>query len=304
MELTSRVQWALRNDWRIIFAIAIVARLMLFLLIPVDWNSDSYHHWMISYYTMHIGLRNGRMWDLLGCDYYWGMIPHMIQSFLIWVFGSNVNVYRLFNILMGSVNSVLVYRVAEKFYSIENARWSGLAFALFPVSVIFDSIAMQDTVALSLVLGSLLLIRERFFWSGILLGLACHSRVEYTVVSWIILVGFIFMERIEPDSQPFIIGWLAAWGIPSLHIYTQTGNPFYPLYYSLYSVFGGYTSTYSGATFGYAMSRWVFSRGQIWGGSFGGLMVLLSLASGVALSPISSRLGGSDTSPFYTRQPR
>lgn len=70
MELTSRVQWALRNDWRIIFAIAIVARLMLFLLIPVDWNSDSYHHWMISYYTMHIGLRNGRMWDLLGCDYY------------------------------------------------------------------------------------------------------------------------------------------------------------------------------------------------------------------------------------------
>ena len=86
MEFLSRVQWALRNDWKIIFFVALVSRLALFFLIPVDWNSDSYHHWLISYYTLHMGLRNGRMWDLLGSDYYWGMIPHLVQSFL--AFGS------------------------------------------------------------------------------------------------------------------------------------------------------------------------------------------------------------------------
>jgi hypothetical protein len=61
MESLSWVQWALRNDWKIIFLLAFVSRLALFLLITVDWNSDSFHHWMISYYTLHIGLRHGRM---------------------------------------------------------------------------------------------------------------------------------------------------------------------------------------------------------------------------------------------------
>jgi len=64
---------SLRNDWRIIFAFALASRMALLLYIPVDWNSDSYHHWMISYYTLHMELRNGRIWDLLGSDYHWGM---------------------------------------------------------------------------------------------------------------------------------------------------------------------------------------------------------------------------------------
>jgi hypothetical protein len=109
---------------------------------------------MISYYTLHMGIRQGRMWDLIGSDYYWGVIPHLIQSFIQWFFRtSSIVYYRMFNVLMGFVNSVLVYRVARKFYSIENARWSGLAFALFPVSMVFDSVAMQDTVALGMVWG-------------------------------------------------------------------------------------------------------------------------------------------------------
>ena len=280
----NRVQWALRNDWKIIFIVALLSRLVLFLIIPLDWNSDSYHHWQISYFTLHIGLQHGRVWDLLGSDYYWGMIPHLIQSFLLWFFrSSSINIYRLFNVGMGAVNSVLVYRLSKKFYSIENARWSGLGFALFPVSVIFDSVAMQDTFALGLVLGSLFLIREKLFWSGVLLGLACHSRIEYTLISLIILTGFIYMEKLETDSQPFIFGWITAWLVPSLHIYSQTGDLFYPLHYSLYSVFGGYTSSYKGLPFTYSMSRWVFSRLSIWGGTQGGVLVMLLLVFGLGV---------------------
>ena len=74
--------WVRDNDVRLVFLIAFLARLIVYWWIPVDWNSDSYHHWQISYLTLHIGLREGRRWDLLGCDYYWGMIPDRVQAAL------------------------------------------------------------------------------------------------------------------------------------------------------------------------------------------------------------------------------
>ena len=258
----------------------------MFLLTPVDWNSDSYHHWQISYYTLKFGLNEGRMWDLTGSEYYWGMIPHLIQSFLMWLLRVNsIQVYRVFNVVMGAINSVLVYRIAKVYYSLENARWSGFAFALFPISVIFDSVAMQDTVALTLVLSSLLVMRERYFMSGLLLGLACHSRVEYTLISLLILSGFLLRERLFTDSQPYIFGWLVGWGVPTLHIYSCTGNPIYPLYWSLYSVFGGFTSTYKGKSFSYTMYRWLSSRTYIWTDSPSGILIILIGVSGLFLIP-------------------
>ena len=271
---------------KLIFIVAFLARALMFLLTPMDWNSDSYHHWQISYYTLKMGLNEGRMWDLTGSEYYWGMIPHLINSFLLWLFRtSSIQVYRAFNVVMGAVNSVLVYKIAKRFYSVENARWSGAAFALFPVSVIFDSVAMQDTVALTLVLSSLLVMRERYFLSGLLLGLACHSRVEYTMISLLILSGFLLRERLFTDSQPYLFGWMIGWGAPTLHIYSQTGNPIYPLYWSLYSVFGGYTSSYKGMPFTYTLFRWLSSRVYMWTSSPSGLLIILAGAFGLLLIP-------------------
>lgn len=66
------LQWFEEREWRRVFLVAFAARFLMFLLTPVDWNSDSYHHWQISYYTLKIGLNQGRMWDLTGSEYYWG----------------------------------------------------------------------------------------------------------------------------------------------------------------------------------------------------------------------------------------
>ncbi len=280
------LRWFREREWNWVFLVALASRFLMYVLTPVDWDSDSYHHWQISYYTLKIGLGQGRMWDLTGSEYYWGMIPHLIQSFLMWLLRVNsIQLYRLFNVIMGSFNSVLVYKIAKRYYSLENAWWSGLAFAIFPISVVFDSVAMQDTIALTMVLSSLLLMRERYFTSGLLLGLACHSRIEYTLVSGLILSGFLLRERLQTDSQPYLFGWLAGWGVPTLHIYAQTGNPVYPLYWSLYSVFGGYTSTYKGQPFAYTMYRWLSSRSYIWTASPSGLLIILFGASGLLLIP-------------------
>jgi len=269
-------KWLNSNDVRIIFLIALTSRLIVYLLIPIDWNSDSYHHWLISYLTLHIGFGRGRIWDLLGCDYYWGMIPHLIQACILYLFRtSSIEIIRLFNILIGSINTSLIYKIADTYYGNENAILSGISYAIFPISSIFDSIGMQDTIALNFVLFSLHYMRKHYFWSGIFLGFACHSRVEYTLISFIVLTGFIMRERLNTSSQPYLLGWLVGWGIPTLHIYLQTGNPIYPLYYSLYSVFGGYTSKFKGLPFCEVMYEWISSRSQIWGNSFYGLTIII-----------------------------
>jgi Dolichyl-phosphate-mannose-protein mannosyltransferase len=280
--------WGLlrKHEIHLIFLVALFFRLLAYLLIPVDWNSDSYHHWLISYMTLRIGLSHGRLWDLLGCDYYWGMVPHLVQAFLLWGFRtSSIEIIRVFNVLLGSVNAVLVYKIVSVYYRRENALWSGFSFAVFPVAVFFDSIGMQDTLALSLILASLYSMRSNHFWSGVCLGLACHTRIEYTLVSVLILVGFILRERLFTDSQPYILGWLVAWGIPSLHIYIQTGNPVYPLYYSLYSVFGGYTSKFKGLPFFNVMVGWLGARLHIWTQSVYGWMIILLGLLGLFLIP-------------------
>lgn len=275
-----------KHDVRLIFIVGLFFRLLVYWLIPVDWNSDSYHHWLISYLTLHIGLSRGRLWDLLGCDYYWGMIPHLVQAFLLWVFRtSSIEVIRVFNIIMGSVNAVLVLKVASTYYSWENGVLSGISFAVFPIAAIFDSVGMQDTLALSFVLTSLYLMRMRSFWSGVFLGFACHTRIEFTLVSFLILAGFVLRERLFTDSQPYILGWLAAWGLPSLHIYIQTGNPVYPLHYSLYSVMGGYTSKFAGQPFINVLLGWLGSRLYIWTRSIFGLAVILFGLLGLLLIP-------------------
>ena len=279
-------EWVQGNEVKLVFLVALLARLTVYWLIPVDWNSDSYHHWLISYLTLHIGLREGRIWDLLGCDYYWGMITHLVQAFLLWVFrSSSIEFIRIFNVLMGSVNAVLVYKVANRYYGSGNALFSGLCFAVFPVSTVFDSIGMQDTLALGFVLVSLYLMRTRHFWSGLLLGLACHTRVEYTLVSLLIIGGFVLRERLFTDSQPYLLGWFAGWGLPSVHIWVQTGNPVYPLYWSLYSVFGGYTSKFSGLPFLDVFFGWLGSRLFIWTRSVFGVLIILCGVAGLGLIP-------------------
>jgi hypothetical protein len=97
--------------------------------------------------------------------------------------------------------------------------------------------------------------------------------------------AFLLREWLQTDSQPYLFGWLAGWGVPTLHIYVQTGNPVYPLYWSLYSVFGGYTSTYKGQPFAYTMYRRLSSRSYILTASPSGLLIILFGASGLILIP-------------------
>jgi hypothetical protein len=274
----------------VIFVAALAARLLVWLYIPLDWNWDSYHHWQISYLSLSIGFGRGRLWGLNGCEYFWGMVPHLVQSALMWTLGtSSMLPYRVFNTVLGGLNSVLVYRIGERFYSRRTGLFSGLLFAVFPVAAVFDAVAMQDTLALSFLLASLSTISERPFLSGVALALAGHSRVELMAVGFIVLLGYCLRERLNTESLPYVLGWLMVMMVFGFHLYSQTGNPLYPLYISLYNVFGGWDPGNQGETFLGLMLGWVRWKLSVWPFKPTGLVILSLGATAAIMVPRMAR---------------
>ena len=273
-----------------VFAAALVARLLVWLYIPVDWNWDSYHHWQISYLSIKIGFSGWRLWDLNGCEYFWGMVPHLVQSALMGVLRtSSILPYRILNTVLGGLNSVLVYRIGERFYSQRTALVSGLLFSVFPVAAVFDVVAMQDTLALTFLLVSLLTIRENPFWSGVALALAGHSRTELMAVGFIVLLGYCLRERLYTESLPYVFSWLVVMAVFGFHLYTQTGNPLYPLYMSLYNVFGGWETANQGKTFLGLMLGWIWWKLSVWPRKPTGIVILSLGATAAYMVPRMAR---------------
>ncbi|MFH2112590.1 MAG: hypothetical protein ABIJ47_15180 [Candidatus Bathyarchaeota archaeon] len=278
-----------RRSWlnpAMIFAAALLVRALIWFLIPVDWNWDSYHHWQISYLSLRIGFSGGRLWDLNGCEYIWGMVPHLAEAALMGLLNtSSMAPYRVLNVLLGAVNAVLVQMIGARFYSVRTGLLAGLLLAVFPVAAVFDVLAMQDTMALTLLLASLYLIRDRPFWSGLSLALAGQSRAEYLAAGFIILAGYCLRERLSTDSLPYVLGWALGTGVFSFHLFTQTGNPFYHLYVSLFNVFGGFDPGNQGKSFASLAVEWVIWKLSVWPTKPTGLLILLAGATAIVMVP-------------------
>jgi hypothetical protein len=248
-----------------VFAVACLARLVVWYLIPLDWNWDSYHHWQISYLSLKIGFPNWRLWDLNGCEYYWGIVPHLVQAFILGVLStSSIIPLRAMNLVLGGLNAVLVYQIGSKYYSEMVGTYSGLLYGVFPVAAVFDILALQDTLALSFLLTSIMFVKERPFVAGCLLALTGQSRTELLPVSMIIVLLVLVAERFSTKIAPLLIGWLVVTGVFGWFVYTQTGNPLYSLYWSMYNVFGGWAEGSAGKPFIELMLGWVGWKLSAW----------------------------------------
>jgi len=248
---SGRIVTSILLDWRytflFFFGIAFLVRAITWFFIPVDWNWDSYHHWQIAYYTLHIGLKQGRMWDLTGMEYFWGVFPHLVEAFIMWVLHtSSIIPYRVFNMIIGSLTVYLVYLIGRDNIYYKVGLYAALFAAFCPILAIFDIIAMQDTLALFLTVLGIYLYRRRWYFSGFVFGLACQSRIELWIIFPLFLVGVLILERFRQEERgkmekfPFILGWLSVMIPFTGFFWTKTGNPIYPLYYSLYNTFGGF----------------------------------------------------------------
>lgn len=274
------------------FSVAVLTRLVVWHLIPVDWNSDSYHHWQIAYLSLKIGFPRLRMWDLNGCELYWGLVPHVVQSVLLWAFSTaSMLPYRVFNVLLGGVNAYLVYLIGRYRFHWEVGLYAGILFAVYPVAAIFDVVAMQETLALSFALISIFLFKPHPAWSGLFLALACQSRIEFWLVSIIFVLGVSLTERFSTEIQPFVFSWLGFTSIFCIILRNWTGNPIYPLYWSLFNVFGGWTERWQELPFHVLMLRWIGEKLSTWSMKATGLVLLGSFVTflGVSLQMLRRR---------------
>lgn len=199
---------------------------------------------------------------------------------------SSIVPYRVINVLLGAVNAALVQMIGTRSYSVRTGIIAGLLMAVFPVASVFDVLAMQDTMALTLLLASLYMIRDRPFWSGLALALAGQSRTEYLAASFIILTGYCLRERLSTESLPYVLGWVLGMSVFSFHLFTQTGNPFYHLYVSLFNVFGGFDPGNQGKSFTSLAVEWIAWKLSVWPTKPTGLLILLAGATVVILVPL------------------
>jgi len=267
------------RDLSLVRSLAATARALALYLLPLDWNWDSYHHWQISWFSLNLGFPSWRLWDLNGCEYYWGMVPHIVEAALMGAVGSpGIQPFKFLNIALGVVNAGLVCMVGRRFSSPSVGLWAGLIFAAFPVAAIFDILALQDTIALTLLLSSIYVSKTRPFWSGILIALAAQSRTEMLLASAVIVAWAFVVERFSTRSQPMVLGWLFVTVVASLYLWNQTGNPFYNLYLSLYSIFSSAPGA-GGAPFLDSMWAWVGWKLSVWPTKPTGIIILGAAAA-------------------------
>jgi hypothetical protein len=264
-----------RYTFLFFWSIATAARLMVWAALPLDWNSDSFHHWQISFWTLKVGLLRGRMWDLNGCEYYWGVVPHLVQASVLGIlFTSSILPLRALNMMLGGVNAYLVFLIGRNNVSWRVGLYAGLMFALYPVAAIFDIIAMQETLALMFALVSVHTFRSHPWVSGVFLALACQSRIEFWLVSIIFISCVALVHRLSERVLPFIISWIVVTLAFCLLFRVWTSNPVYPLYWSLYNVFGGWTPEGYGQPIQALMLRYVSAKLAAWVGKPTGLSLI------------------------------
>jgi len=236
----------------LLFLVSIVIRLILlfFMTQPgyTGWYGDVYHHWQIAYYTLHVGLNQNppRMWDLNGMEYYWGILPALVHAFLLWVFNTASLVpFQVFNSVMGSVSSCVMYLFCRKYFTQKVGLLAGFLVAVNPVIAVSDISGMYEPIGILLLLVAVYFYDSKPFFTGLLLGMATMCRVEYYFLSVAVFACYLIFERSGIKFVPGFFGWLTSSFPHFLWIQMGTGDWLYQLRWNIVSAQGGWDPRYN-----------------------------------------------------------
>jgi hypothetical protein len=254
----------------ILIATAFIVRMIaLFLVTPVDFRWESYHYWQIAFYTLHVGISHGRMWDLGGMEYFWGPLPILAQSFLLYVLGTASELpFRVLNGIIGSVTVYLVYIVTKRHFNGTAGLLAAVMVMLFPLLVFNSVIGMEETIGAFFIMAALNFFDRRNFLFGFFLGLASLSRIEFWPLSIGLCVSYLIFGKNSTGLVESIMGWLTPMVPYFIHVRGTTGSPFYAFYWNFIgNIAGVWTPWYVDP-----IVRTLF--GAVLVGSLAGLLVL------------------------------
>jgi len=224
----------------LLFLFSLCLRLALLALTYPDnvgWYEDSFHHWQISYFTLHIGLPQGRLWDLGGMEYYWGILPALFQSLLMWLFRtSSIVPIRIANSLFGSASIVMIQRVTSRYFGSKIGYAAALLSAINPVLIVTDVSGMEEPLGILLLFLSLWFYDASPFKTGVFLALASMCRAEYWFLSIGVFGTYLIFRKSGIAFLPSILSWALVMSPYLWHLQVQTGNMFYPIYWNVVGV--------------------------------------------------------------------
>lgn len=200
------------------------------------WYVDSYHHWQISYFTLKVGVYSGpRLWDLGGMEYFWGVLPPLVQAGLMALFGTaSILPYRVANSVFSSASIVLLYVLGKRYFNRNVGSATALICAVNPVLIVADASGMEEPLAIMLLLLGTWHYDRSEFKFGVFLALASMCRAEFWLIAMGMLSLYLVFERSGTRFVPAFSGWLLAM-LPYLwHLWGQTGNPVYPIYWNFF----------------------------------------------------------------------
>jgi tetratricopeptide (TPR) repeat protein len=207
----------------------------LIFITPVDFRWESYHYWQIAYYTLHVGTKHLRMWDLGGMEYFWGPLPIWIQSVLLWIFRAKSMIFfRFFNIIIGCATIFLAYRIGLRYGDSTSAKLAAMIAAVNPILIFNNIIGMEETLGVFFILFSLLVVNDKLVYGGVFLGLASLCRIEFWPLSFGMIGTIYLFERGRLGSRWFsvLVGWMIVVVPYMFHLQLVTGNAIYPFYWN------------------------------------------------------------------------
>lgn len=222
-----------------LFGLAFLARLAFILFLSdglenTGWYLDSYHHWQIAYFTKEMGLFHGpRLWDLGGMEYFWGPLPPLVGALTLFLTQTtSILPIRVENALFASTSIALLYILGSRYFNRGVGVGLALLCAINPVFIAADTAGVEEPLGIMLLLWGLYLFDSQWFLSGVFLALAGMCRAEFGLYGLGIVGLSLIVDRNTYRFTPLLSGWALAMAPYIWHLWRQTGNPVYPLYWN------------------------------------------------------------------------
>jgi hypothetical protein len=228
---------SLRFRWVLLVAAGAVVPRLIYLFKFADPENagdpftDAYHHWQIAYLTKEIGLSHGRLWDMRGWEYFWGLLHPALMNVLFFATGSvDIVLARLLSLAFGSLAVVLIFLICHRYWGMQVAIAAATFAAISPVAIFNDDAGMAEPIATALILLGIWWAPKRGFLAGIAWALAAMARVEAWLYGAGLVIAWLIGRRSAPARWPLAVGWILTMGVYFKFLLDQTGNPIYPLY--------------------------------------------------------------------------
>ncbi|MDO8657159.1 MAG: hypothetical protein Q7K55_00350 [Candidatus Levybacteria bacterium] len=225
----------------LIFLLAFLPRLYFIFFVNnpqnagLGWYNDSYHHWQIAYLTQEIGLSHGflRLWDLIGMEYFWGILNPLLLVLLFSLTGSaDILVLRIVNTFLGSLSILVIFLLIKKNFNIHAALAAAILAVFNPVGIFTDTSGMQEPIAI------LMMLTGIYFWpknpvlTALFWVLASMARSEYWLFSIGLIISLIILGKKTDKKIVLVVSYFGLILLYLKYLLDKTGNAIYPIYWN------------------------------------------------------------------------